>query len=85
MLDASAYLLCSKLCRHNLHRPTTTLQLNGHMIIDGFNGYTGCSHMQGCRKVMKSGGATFIISYSLGGSGGMPPVFSCSETAFGAI
>ena len=52
--------------------------------------------IQGCRKVVKSGGATFwimfllVVPYTLlGGSGGMPPrkflVFLCSETAFSTI
>ena len=47
---------------------------------------------QQCRKVMKSGGwgGGNIFDYDLGGSGGMPPpeifvVFSCSETASGAV
>ena len=43
---------------------------------------------QRCRKVMKSGGATFLITIQ-GGLGACPPeifgVFSCSETASGAI
>ena len=36
MLDASAYLLCSKLCRHNPHRPTVfeaTILLQAAIII----------------------------------------------------